>query len=428
MKKIIFSIVLLVSALYSHAQVPAVAGTQTKAIALMNGVAHIGDGKVIENSIITFDKGKITLVADARAAKVDLSAYEVINIEGKHVYPGFILPNTDLGLIEVDAVPATDDKQERGGLNASIRSIIAYNTDSELIPTMRFNGILTAQVTPQGGLISGNSSIVQLDAWNWEDAALKMDDGLHMNWPRLSFGPRWWMGETKRRPNPNYDKTIQAMKQLFQDSKAYAPGTSSPNLKLEGVKGIFDGSKQLFLHVRDAKEIIASVSFAKEQGVKSIVLVGARDAYAVADFIKEHDIPVILGNVHSLPSRVEEDIDMPYKLPYLLSQKGIKVGLSYGGTNNARNLAFFAGTAVAYGMEKEAALRMITSNTAEILKMDASLGSLKEGLDATLFVSDGDALDMRGNLINQLFIQGRKVHKDAMQQRLFKKYSDKYEH
>lgn len=421
---------IIIYALLSHqlfAQVPAPAKPQSKPILILGGTAHIGDGTVINNAAIAFDKGKITSVSSSGEFTSDQSEFEVIDATGKHIYPGFILPNTDLGLREVSAVRATIDDAETGVLKPHIRSIIAYNTDSELIPTLRFNGILTAQVTPQGGTVAGTSSVVQLDAWNWEDAVIKMDNGLHINWPRKKLPPRWWLGENEPRVNENYAQSLAELKELIRSAYAYNNSSRSPkNLKLEAMSGIFDGSKKVFIRTGKANQIIESIEFLKKYDIKEIVLVGAGDVAYVKDYIKENDIAVILGNLHRKPSRPEEDIDLPYRLPAILDQAGITYCLGYQGVSNARNLPFFAGTSVAYGVDKEAAIKSVTMNAAEIIGVSDFLGSLTVGKQATLFISEGDALDMLGNNVTTIFIQGRNVELDAMQQRLYLKYKEKY--
>lgn len=77
------------------AQLPQPAAPQTDAILLKGGIAHLGNGKVIQNSLIGFDEGKITMVADATRSKMDIAGYTVVDISGQHVYPGLsylILP------------------------------------------------------------------------------------------------------------------------------------------------------------------------------------------------------------------------------------------------------------------------------------------------------------------------------------------------
>ncbi|MDN5205556.1 amidohydrolase family protein [Fulvivirgaceae bacterium BMA10] len=403
------------------------AKAQERSVALVGGTAHIGNGTVIQNATVLFSQGKIESVASG--TNPDANKYEVIDVKGKHVYPGFILPNIDLGLTEVSSVRATIDNNERGQMNPNVRSIIAYNTDSELIPTLRFNGILTAQTTPRGGLISGSSSVVQLDAWNWEDAAFKIDDGIHINWPGRLRGEFDFETFTfKRVPNERYKESVQDLTELFDAAAGYATlASKDANVKLQALIGLFDGSKQLFIHTNSAKEIIESIKFAQDRGVKKIVLVGGRQAYLVRDFLKDNNIPVILDNVHRLPNTADTDVKMPYKLPHLLTEAGILVGLGYTGVANSRNLPFYAGTAAAYGLGKEKALQSITLNTAMILGINDKVGTLENGKDATLFVSEGDALDMRTNKLTHAYIQGRLIQLDATQQALYKKYKYKYE-
>ncbi len=423
---------LCLMAVSALAQVPAPGDPQEQPIILLGATAHLGNGEVIENSAIAFENGQLTMVGTAAEAEdMDLSGYEQISLQGKHVYPGFILPNTDLGLKEIGAVRATVDNEEEGALNPNVRSIISYNTDSELIPTFRYNGVLVAQIVPEGGMIPGSSSIVHMDAWNWEDAAMLTDDAIHLNWPgRMAMKFDYETYTVNRVPNERYQEQVQMLENLFADASAYGEQDAEKvdNLKLEAMQGLYDGSKALHLHAEEAREIVESIKFLKDRGVSRIVLVGGYEADMVADFLKENEIPVIVDNLHRLPERPEEDVDKPYKLPALLHNAGLLVGIGYteGMNSRARNLPFLAGTAAAYGISKEDALKMITSNNAQILGIDDQVGTLEQGKKATLFVSGGDALDMRGNLVEHVFIDGRKVQLDAMQQRLFEKYKEKY--
>ncbi len=417
---------------YVYAQVPSPGASQAQPILLIGGTAHLGTGEVIENAAIAFEQGKITVVSTAATFTQDTSNYEVIQTEGKHIYPGFILPNTDLGLAEISAVRATVDNDETGQLNPNVRSLISYNTDSELIPTMRFNGILLAQTTPQGGIISGSSSVVQLDAWNWEDAAVAADDAIHLHWP-ARFGQEYdyTTYSFSRVPNKNYEEQVHMLEKLFTDAAAYRrlDNPEVVNLKLAAMSGLPDSTKALHLYASEAREMVEAIKFAQKYKVKKIVLVGGAETLMIKDFLKEHNIPVIVTNVHSLPEMAGDDVNLPYKLPALLSEEGILAGLSYvgGSLGSSRNLGFLAGTAAAYGLDKEKALQLITANTAKILGIGEEAGTLEKGKRAILFVSEGDALDMRGNKIEMAFIDGRKVTLPALQQRLYEKYKAKYQ-
>ncbi len=410
------------------AQVPDPAPPQAKPIALVGGTAHIGDGTLIENAVVTFDQGKITAVANLDNIRINRTTHEIIDTTGKHIYPGFILASGILGLTEVESVRATIDTEEVGQLNPNVRSIIAYNTDSELIPTWRYNGILTTETCPEGGIISGQSSIVQLDAWNWEDAAVKTDTGLHINWParkalRFDFATfsRTWQD------NKHYEHEMLELEKIFSEAHSYTKlANSEANIKLAAMAGLFSGEKTLFIHADSARDMVEAVLFAEKHGVTRTVLVGAEEALTVADFLVKHKVPVILAELHRLPNTPEEDVDGPYKLPAQLQAAGVTFGISYTKLMSGRNLPFVAGTAAGFGLDREQALAAITGNIARILGIDDQVGTLKVGLDATLFISSGDALDMRTNNLEAAFIGGRHIELGGMQQRLYERYKKKY--
>jgi imidazolonepropionase-like amidohydrolase len=402
------------------------AGPQTEAISITGVTAHIGNGTVIQNATIVFEDGKITAIGTNAAPKG-----RVINAQGKQVYPGFIAANSTLGLVEIDAVRASVDDREIGNITPNVRSLIAYNAESKVVETMRPNGVLMGQIVPRGGRISGTSSIVQFDAWNWEDAAVKIDDGIHMDWPTSFRRGRWWMGESRAyQPNPDYDKDIQSLREFLTQAKAYNKASAVRNLALESTQGLFDGSKKLYVRANSEKEIIDAITFAKEMGVKETVLVGGYQAYKITEFLKQNNIPVLIDRTQNTPLFEDEDYDLPYKMPKLLNDAGVLVGMTPVGRMermSTRNLPFFAGQAVGYGLSKEDALKIITSNIAKIIGIDADYGTLEVGKSATLFISEGDALDMRTNKLTHAFIDGREISLETHHTKLYERYSEKYE-
>ena len=411
-----------------YAQGPKPAPPQSEPILITGAVAHLGNGEVIENAAIGFTDGKITLVGKAEEGTA-LAGHRVIDATGKHVYPGFILANSQLGLEEVSSVRAMSDSDERGEVNPNIRSVISYNTDSEFIPTMRFNGVLLAESTPQGGTVSGTSSVMEMEGWNWEDAAHTMDIGIHLNWPQRNKRTFDFATFTRKsEANKDYPKDVRKLRDHLADAVSFGK-LSNPhrNLKLESMQGLFDGSKILFIHAEQAKEAIESIRLAQESGVQKIVLVGGSSSLHIAQFLVDNKIKLIIPPTHQLPDRPDDPIDLPYQLPHLLTQAGVEVSLSHSGMlAGARNLPFYAGTAVAYGMEKEEALKLITLNPARALGIDDRVGTLEVGKDATLFISEGDALDIRTSIVQNAFISGKEVVLDAKQQKLWKMYEEKY--
>jgi len=424
--RVITALPALIFASQANGVIPVPAADQNEPIAVIGAILHVGDGTVIGDGVITFDDGVITAVGQA-ADGINLNGHRIIDLQGQHVYPGFVLPNTTLGLEEVGNVRSTQDVVEEGDINASVRAAIAYNSDSEFIPAQRFNGILTAQVTPEGGLVSGYSSVMKLDGWNWEDTLVSVDDGIHLRWPRLRTRERnEETGELEIVDNPEYEGAVQVLNSLFQNAIAY---TGEPvNLNLQALQPVLNGVARLYLHADEARAIVSAVRFARRYGAADVVLVGARQALMVKDLLLEESVPVLYEEIHALPENTWSDVNESFRMPFLLHDAGLKVGIGGGGMalNRQRNLPFFAGTAASYGLDRETALSMITRNNAEILGVADRVGTLEVGKDATLIVSTGDALDMRTSNVIWAFIEGREIDLYGTQQELFERFQQRY--
>lgn len=407
--------------------VPSPGAEQSERIVLTGATIHVGNGEVIENGVIVMEDGKISKCHDAKV-KVAYPDEQVMDISGKHVYPGLITPNSVLGLVEISAVRATRDNREVGYMNPHVRSLIAYNTDSRVTPTVRSNGVLTAQVKPEGGRISGSSSVVYLDAWNWEDAQVRADDGIFVNWPAIYRQTGWWAEPGPIKPNEDYEKQVHELISFVAEAAASCKGGSgTKNLKMEAMCGIFSGEQNFYVQASQSKQIIDAVKMAEDYGV-NLVIVGGRDSWLLTDLLKEHDVPVILQKMNKLPGMIDDDIDISYKLPSILQEAGILFCISAeNSSGEQRNLPFNAGKAVAYGLDKEEALAAVSLNAAKILGVDDRIGSLEEGKDATLVISDGDILDIRGNQIDLAFVEGRALDLGNRHKDLYKKFMAKYD-
>ena len=406
------------------------AASQKGITVITNTTVHIGNGTTLTDASVAFENGKIIGVGQITVP----AGAKVIDGTSKHVYPGLILPTSDLGLKEISAgVRGSNDHTEIGENNANIRSIVAYNTDSKIIGVLRENGILLAGVAPEGELIEGQSSVVQLDAWNYEDAAYKMDNGLYINMP--SFMVRRGGRAAFMRPGPGSDpvkaamEKIETIKTFFTDAKAYYQEKThaTNNLKLEAVRGLFDGKQKLFVRANEVKQILLAMDLAKTFGFK-LVVVGGTEAYQIADLLAENNVPVILDRQHSLPTMEDDDVDQPYKTPAVLQKAGVLFCLNdTHDQSRFRNLAFNAGTAATYGLTKEQALSAVTFNAAKILGIEDKAGTIETGKDANILIVNGDLLDMRSSVIAQAFIQGRNVSLDNKGKQLYERYKHKYQ-
>lgn len=426
---------LLLSGSMAYAQPSIYPAPANKGVILLtNGTIHTGNGKVISNGSILINKEKIEKVGSGISAP---SGAQVIDLKGKQVYPGLISPVTNLGLAESGSgAPGYDDFDELGELNPSVRSIVAYNTDSKIINVLRANGILFANVIPQseGGssqLISGTSTVVQLDAWNWEDAAYNMDGQMHFNMPSLRPRRGRFFGAPAApqvSPVKAALENIDKVKSFFKSAKSYHAETvhKETNLNYEATRALFDKKQKLFVHCDGVKEMLLAIDFVKEFGF-DVVIVGGADSWQIAPLLKENNIAVILGQPHSLPASNDDDVDQPFKTPAMLQKAGVLFALSdVDRTTRGRNLMYNAGTAAAYGLSKEEALSAITSNTAKILGIDNKTGTLEEGKDANIIVSSGDILDMDKSDVEIAFIQGRKISLENHQTQLAERYEQKY--
>lgn len=399
---------------------------------ITNGTIHIGNGQVVENGTIEVENGKIVRVG--QNIPVPAGDVKVFNAQGKQVYPGLILPVTDLGLKEIaNGVRGSNDYRELGDLNPSVRAISAYNADSRITGTLRANGILLAGVTPQGGTISGSSSVVQLDAWNYEDAAYKAENGIHMDMPSFINRPsRFAMMAGVGREQGDATKQaldkVESIKVFFREAKAYLAEASHKevNLKLQAVKPLFEKKQKLFVHGDQIKQMLIAIDFAKEFGF-DVVIVGGSESWQIAGLLQQNNIAVILNDEHALPATEDDDVDQPYKTPYMLQKAGVLFALNdEHAESRYRNLSFNAGTAVAYGLTKEQALQAITLNAAKILGVDDKTGSLEAGKDANIVISEGDILDMKSSVVTKAFIQGRDVSLQNKQTQLYERYKYKY--
>ncbi len=429
--KIIISAALLsiVHCSLSIASTPVPAKKQDKPIVLVGGTIHTVSGSVIENGMISFDKGKI--IAVGNNVEIPVGA-EKINVAGKHIYPGLINAASNMGLNEIEAIRATNDIAETGHINSNVRTDVSVNPESELIPTLRANGITIAHVIPGGNLIGGKTAAMMLDGWTNVEMTLKAPIGLYINWPNLSINRSAFSRQSEEEQKKTIDNNLKELTNAFDDARAYLKAKKADSekhqtdLRWEAFAPLFEKKIALFVYANSIAQIQSAVQFAKDQQV-NLVIYGGSDAWKVPELLKTNNIAVIVEVIHDLPNRRWEEYDNPFTVPLKLYQAGIKYAIAGGGggTMNERNLAYQAATAASYGLPKEEALRSITINAATILGIDSMVGSLDVGKDATLIITDGDPLEILSN-VEMEFIQGKKIDLRSRHTELYKKYQEKY--
>ncbi|MDO5509318.1 MAG: amidohydrolase family protein [Weeksellaceae bacterium] len=391
-------------------------------IAYTGAIIHTGTGQKLENATIVIEGGSIIAIGQ----NIPTQDAKVIDVTDQHIYPGFISVNNTTGLVENEAVKATVDFNESADMMPEVRTLIAYNTDSHIIPTIRTNGVLFTQPTLKSGILSGTSSVMRLDGWNWEDAVEKKDNVLHLNWPDNRL-----IADEKRREDFQKDrrKKLNAVQDLFIRARQYEEKTNYKDYKLEAIKPVFSGEKILFINLRGADETLEAIQWAKSLTLPKVVLIVNHSVLGVINEIKNAGYPLIVRRIHDLPATTDYTPNASFEFPAILQSHGILFGLDYSGDMEymgVRNLPFLAGTAIAHGLEYEAAVQSISYNLAKILGIEDRIGSLEVGKQATFFISKDDALDQLTNQVTHAVIKGRPIDLNNKQNDLYKTYHQKY--
>ena len=401
-------------------------------IALTGGTVHTVSGPVLDGATVVIDDGKIVAVGKDVSPPAGAT---VVSCAGKHVYPGFIAAVSVLGLVEVNSVRGTVDYQETGDINPNIRAEAGMNPESELIPVARVNGITSAMIVPRGGAIAGTPALIHLDGWTFEDMTVRAPMGLFVQWPNMTPVQAFFEERSDDEQKKARDRQLAALRKAFDDARAYAQARDAEktsgiprhdrDLKYDAVARAVRGEIPVLFQANTLAQIKSVLSFADEQKLTKIVLVGGNDAWRVADELKARNIPVITGSMYNLPARRSDPYDASFALPSKLAQAGVRYCISDGGTAfgamNSRNLPYNAAMASAFGLSRDDALKSITLYPAQILGVADRLGSIEVGKVADLFIADGDPLEIATH-VEQVYIAGKPISMETRQTRLFEKY------
>lgn len=392
-------------------------------LAIINAVIHPITAPVIERGTVIIQDGKITAVGTNLQVPDGAAVYDA---NGLHLYPGLIDSNTTLGLTEIESIQATVDTAETGQFNPNARVEIAINPDSELIPVARANGITTAVVAPSSGIIAGMGCVINLDGWTWEDMCLASPLGMYLNMP-ASGGDTNRPGEQRRQ---DWQNQLRPLKEFIENARRYQRARDAGgkdglpvherDVRYEAMIPVLQGEVPLFVRANNAIAIRAAIEWAEQEKVR-IIIVGGSEAWKVADTLKEKNVPVILGRIHSLPPSEDAPYDLPFTHVKKLSEAGVLFAFSSSDASNVRNLPYHAATTVAFGLTQEEALKALTLYPARILGLEKQLGSIETGKQANLILTTGDPLQIRTQ-VKQVFIEGNPVDMGNKQTRLYEKY------
>jgi imidazolonepropionase-like amidohydrolase len=401
------------------------------AVAIRNATIYPVTSAPIQNGTIVFANGAITAIGPNVAVP---PGAQVIDGTGLRVYPGMIDSGTILGLTEISSVPGSNDTTELGDLNPNVRAEVAINPHSDLIPVTRVNGITTVVTEPQGGIISGQSALIQLSGWTPKEMVLEAPLAMHIHFPRLrtgGFGDQPQDEEAAREAKKNYTKQVDKLRDILHDAQEYAKAETArkanPNVQrfdrdvvLEALVPVVEGREPVILHADLARDIRAALKFADEFKLK-VILADAADVAKVIPEIKSRNIPVILGPILDLPPHEDDPYDLIFTNAKTLYDNGILFSIQSADSHNARNLPYHAAMCAAFGLPKEEALKAITINPAKIFGVADRIGSLEVGKMANIIVTDGDPLEIVTH-VKRLFIGGEDITLETNQTLLYEKF------
>ena len=409
------------------------------------GTYAITNAKIVTVSGADIERGTV-VIADGRIAAVGANAAvpagaQVIDAAGHTVYPGMMDAGTSMGLSEIgQGAASTVDVAEVGSFNPNAKAFYGINPHSAHVGTTRVVGITHVASLPSGGIISGQAAIMNLAGWTPPEMQVVPYAALVVSLPRSGFAGRGFGGFAAQQQGGTQDanrlreRQLDSLRQIIRDAEAYGKAIdaaerdrSLPRVKrdvvLASLVPAVRGEMPVIFSADRATDIRAAVNFAREMRLKPIILGGA-DAFQVASFLKDNNVPVIVTSVLALPRREDDPFDVNYSSPAKLFRAGVKFAISEGGGAEARNLPYNAGMAAAFGLPKEEALRSVTLYPAQILGVADKFGSIEVGKVANLVVTDGDLLEAKTNT-KYLFIDGRPIPLSSKHTELYELFKDR---
>ena len=399
--------------------------------AIRNATIYPVTSAPIQHGTIVFSRGLITAVGTSVAIPPDAL---VIDGTGLSVYPGLIDAGSEVGLVEVGAVPGTVDTSEIGDINPNASAAVAINPHSNLIPVTRVNGVTTVIAEPSGGIISGQDALINLAGWTPQEMVVKAPVAMHLRFPRLrsgAFDDQPQDEEAAKEAQKNYTTQLDKLRDVLRDAQAYGRAAAARakdgsvkrfdrDLVLEALVPVVEGRVPVVIHADSVRDLRAALKFTAELQLKTI-LAGAQDVARIIPELKGRNIPVLLGPILDLPNREDDPYDLPFTNAKTLYDNGIPFAIQSTDSHNARNLPYHAAMCAAFGLPKEVALKAITIFPAEIFGVADRLGSLEVGKMANIIVTDGDPLEIVTN-VKRLFIAGEDISLDTNQTLLYQKF------
>ena len=407
---------------------------QQSITALTGATVHTVSGPEIVDGTVLITDGTISAVGSRSQVQIPAGA-DVIDLSGKHLYPGMIDPVTQMGMVEIGSITSARDDREVGRFNPHIRAITSVHPHSEAIPVARANGItavLTSLAASGGTVIPSTGSVIQLAGDTQERMSVLDRAAMVVAFP----SPK---GKAWDDPKLEGDR-LEELIELFERAVLYAKRPSSTadptqpfeaNLAnqeaylLEAMTPAVTGEIPVLFSARRERDIETLFLFLDKFPDVNAVLVGGDQAFRVADQLASRNIPVIVGSALSTTMDRDDPITAGWRNAGILHAAGVKVSFGTGDVANVRNLPYHAAKSAAFGLPKEEALRAVTLNAAEIIGLGDQMGSIDVGKRADLIVTDGDPLQII-TTVERAFIGGVEVSLESRHTRLWKQFRERH--
>ena len=313
------------------AQVRMTVPPQSEPVALQGATIHTVTNGVVENGTILFENGVIAAIGtDVQIPQ----GTRVVDVSGKHIYPGLIDAYSTVGISEIDAVGVSNDVNELGDFNPNVRAEVAVNAESRHIGTTRSSGVLVTLSTPGGGLISGMSSALSLEGWTWEEMSMESAAALNVNWPDPNPGRSRGFGRGQDEEPLPYAEQVQRLKDFFSEARAYRDAVAAgeevrTDSRYAAMIRALDRVIPVVVNADGAAQINDAITWAQGEDLR-LVIRGGGDAIHVADRLVANDVPVILTSTMAAPGRDYEGYDGAYSMPARLYEAGVRFAISGG--------------------------------------------------------------------------------------------------
>jgi imidazolonepropionase-like amidohydrolase len=369
----------------------------------------------IPDATVVIAGGKVQAVGASVAVPPDA---RVLDAHGKTVTPGFIDADTDVGVIEIDLEPSSNDTASRGLLVPALRMVDGYNPRSALIPIARAGGVTSVVVAPRAGALAGQSAFVDLAGDTQAEAVVRptlaeyarADEG-----EAQEVGTRAGLWMTLRQALD--DARFYGAHRAQYDANAARP-LGLRRVDLEALQPVLRGEEPLVVTVERASDIETALRFADEFKLK-LVLSGASEAWLMRDELAKAKVPVVIDPLEDLPGSFDR-LRSRSDNAALLAGAGVSVILSTFSSHDARLLWQRAGNAVRLGMDHDAAIRAVTEAPADAFGLKG-YGRLAAGAVANVVVWSGDPLQI-GTRAEHVFVRGREQSLETRQTLLLNRY------